>query len=86
MKVASAFSHRLRLVILVLAGGILGFNSRATDKSIQEQWVSAWSAAVHEPLPFPGLPPTPVFENQTIRMIVRPSIGGGRVRIRFSNA
>ena len=49
-------------------------------------WVSAWSTAVHAPLPFPGLPPTPVFENQTIRMVVRPTIGGERVRIRLSNA
>lgn len=48
-------------------------------------WVSAWSTAVHTPLPFPGLPPSPVFENQTVRMVVRPTIGGQRVRIRFSN-
>ena len=50
------------------------------------KWVSAWSTAVHTPLPFPGLPPTPVFENQTIRMVVRLAIGGQRLRIRFSNA
>ncbi|MEO8737842.1 MAG: hypothetical protein ABI380_15040 [Edaphobacter sp.] len=74
-----------RLVILVFAGGLLGNNASAADKQIQEHWVSAWSAAVHEPLAFPGLPTTPVFEKQTIRMIVRASIGGGRVRIRFSN-
>ena len=49
-------------------------------------WVSAWSSAVHAPLPFPGLPPSPTFENQTVRMIVRPTIGGDRIRIRFSNA
>ena len=48
--------------------------------------MSAWSTAVHTPLPFPGLPPTPVLENQTVRMVVRPTIGGERVRIRFSNA
>ncbi len=49
-------------------------------------WASAWSAAVHAPLPFPGLPPLPVFENQTVRMVVRPTIGGSRLRVRFSNA
>ncbi len=49
-------------------------------------WVSAWSAAVHTPLPFPGLPPAPVFENQTIRLVVRPTMGGDQVRIRLSNA
>lgn len=51
-----------------------------------DHWVSAWSTAVHAPLPFPGLPPSPVFDNQTIRMVVRPTIGGDRIRIRFSNA
>jgi lysophospholipase L1-like esterase len=49
------------------------------------KWVSGWSTAVQAPLPFPGLPPTPVFENQTIRMVVRPTIGGQRLRVRFSN-
>ncbi len=48
-------------------------------------WVSAWSTAVHTPLPFPGLPPSPVFENQTVRMVVRPTIGGDRLRVRLSN-
>jgi lysophospholipase L1-like esterase len=48
-------------------------------------WVSAWSTAVHTPLPFPGLPPSPVFENQTLRMVIRPTIGGQRLRVRFSN-
>ena len=57
----------------------------AEDSSNSGHWVSAWSTAVHAPLPFPGLPPSPVFENQTIRMIVRPTIGGERLRIRFSN-
>jgi len=52
----------------------------------RDHWVSAWSTSVHTPLPFPGLSPTPVFENQTIRMVVRTSIGGQRLRIRFSNA
>jgi lysophospholipase L1-like esterase len=57
----------------------------AKQKKEKGQWVSAWSTAVHMPLPFPGLPPTPVFENQTIRMVVRLTIGGSRLRIRFSN-
>src|SRR5437016_10310295 len=58
----------------------------AEDSSNSGHWVSAWSTSVHAPLPFPGLPPSPVFENQTIRMLVKPTIGGERVRIRLSNA
>jgi lysophospholipase L1-like esterase len=49
------------------------------------RWVSAWGAAVHAPLPFPGLPPTLVLENQTLRMVIRPTLGGDRLRVRFSN-
>jgi lysophospholipase L1-like esterase len=63
----------------------LVINVGAENLKSQDHWVSSWSAAVHTPLPFPGLPPTPVFDNQTIRMIVRPTIGGERIRVRFSN-
>ncbi len=48
-------------------------------------WVSAWSTAVLAPFPFPGAPvPAPVAD-KTIRMIVRPTVGGSRVRVRLSN-
>ncbi len=65
--------------VLILAGVAHG-------SEVSGRWVSAWSAAMHAPPPFPGLPPSPVFEQQTIRMVVRPTIGGERVRIRLSNA
>ena len=61
-------------------------SARAEVSTSKGHWVTAWSTAVHAPLPFPNLPPSPVFENQTVRMIVRPTIGGERLRIRFSNA
>jgi lysophospholipase L1-like esterase len=48
-------------------------------------WVSAWSTAVQAPLSFPGMPSTPSFENQSIRMVVRTMIGGERFRVRLSN-
>ena len=67
--------------VLVLQVGVL-----AEDSANNGHWVSAWSTAVHAPLPFPGLPPSPVFENQTVRMVVKPTIGGQRLRVRFSNA
>lgn len=65
---------------------LLSLTSVAQTKAGSCRWVSSWSTAIHAPLPFPGLPPTPVFENQTVRMVVRPTIGGDRVRIRLSNA
>jgi lysophospholipase L1-like esterase len=74
-----------------IAAGVLFFGffalvTGAQETKVQGKWVSAWSAAVHTPLPFPGLPPSPVFENQTIRMVIQPTLGGQRLRIRLSNA
>ncbi len=76
----------LRIFVAVCLAMLLDVEVWAEDSSNSGHWVSAWSTAVHAPLPFPGLPPSPVFENQTIRMVVRPTIGGERLRIRFSNA
>jgi lysophospholipase L1-like esterase len=57
----------------------------AQGKNVQGHWVSAWSTAVHTPLAFPGMPPLATFDNQTMRMVIRPTIGGQKLRIRFSN-
>jgi lysophospholipase L1-like esterase len=65
---------------------ILTVNATAGTPKNDGHWVSAWSAAVHAPLPFTDLPASPVFENQTIRMVVRPTMGGERLRVRLSNA
>jgi lysophospholipase L1-like esterase len=50
------------------------------------RWVSAWSSAMHAPLAFIPGQSVSGLENRTLRMIVRPTIAGERVRIRFSNA
>jgi lysophospholipase L1-like esterase len=78
-----AKSAAASLFILAL---ILTVNARAGTPQNDGHWVSVWSAAVHAPLPFTDLPASPVFENQTIRMVVRPTMGGERLRIRLSNA
>jgi lysophospholipase L1-like esterase len=79
-----------KCIIVVLCfsitAAVLSFPAGAQTSSAAGQWVSAWSAAMHAPLPFPGLPLSPTFENQTIRMVVRLTLGGERVRIRLSNA
>ncbi|HWR14938.1 MAG TPA: SGNH/GDSL hydrolase family protein [Terriglobales bacterium] len=76
--------RRLRLLLLAIVVLSIPVSARTVPK--QAHWVSAWSTAIHAPLSFPGAPPPPMFENQTIRMVVRPTIGGDRVRIRLSNA
>lgn len=57
----------------------------AQSASVPGHWVSAWSTAVHTPVVFPGMPPPLALDNQTIREIIRPTIDGERLRVRFSN-
>ncbi len=37
------------------------------------------------PIQFPGMPIEPAIDDQTIRMVVRPTLGGQRLRVRLSN-
>lgn len=48
-------------------------------------WVSAWTTALYAPKAMPGITAGSTIADKTIRMIVRPSIGGQRLRVRFSN-
>src|SRR5262245_37314335 len=47
-------------------------------------WVATWAASPVPPGSTFGAPTT--FENQTIRHVLRVSVGGQRVRVRLSNA
>ena len=49
-------------------------------------WVSVWGAPEYAPIKFIPIPPESAFLDKTIRMVVRTSIGGDRLRIRLSNA
>jgi lysophospholipase L1-like esterase len=50
------------------------------------EWVQTWGAAPLPPSAALGpFPATPSFNNQTIRQTVRVSVGGQRLRIRFTN-
>jgi lysophospholipase L1-like esterase len=62
-----------------------------------DHWVATWAAAPQQPVviapPPPGSnSPGPVFQelksfhDQTVRMVVRVSLGGRRIRVRLSNA
>jgi hypothetical protein len=48
------------------------------------RWVGTWSASMVQPSPGPPQLTNTGFSNQTIRQIVRTTIGGNRVRIRLS--
>jgi lysophospholipase L1-like esterase len=61
----------------------------ALSPSLQAQsvvpWVGTW-AAPPQLVEDANLPPPPGFGNATLRQIVRVSIGGQKIRLRFSNA
>lgn len=72
-------------VILVIAAGNLASSGLSPMAGASGHWVAAWAAAVQAPQAFPGMPLPITLNNQTIREIVRPTIGGEWLRIRFSN-
>jgi lysophospholipase L1-like esterase len=49
-----------------------------------EHWVGTWSSALHQPSPGPPGLTNLGFDNQTLRQIVRTSVGGDQVRVRLS--
>lgn len=61
-------------------GGYGGDDNRHGDGN--SEWVGTWATALQTP----ATNTTMVFENQTLRQIVRTSIGGKKVRVRFTNA
>ena len=75
----------LRFIGLVFASGVFAVLAMAQNAATPGHWVSAWSTAVDAPRVFPGMPPPLTLADQTLREVVRPTIGGERVRVRLSN-
>jgi lysophospholipase L1-like esterase len=80
-----AFRHRPGLAGPVAAlAALLLVNLSAMAQ--EPAWIGTWGASPLPPSPTGGpFPPTPAFEDQTLRQIVRISIGGGEIRLRLSN-
>jgi lysophospholipase L1-like esterase len=79
----------LRPATLILAVVTLSVAPVTIAKKVTppEVWVGTWSTSMQGPINFGGrVSPTGGFENQTLRMIVRTTIGGPRVRVHLSNA
>jgi lysophospholipase L1-like esterase len=63
-------------------------SSLANGPSSAPRWLATWAASEHEGPPRPpsdSIDRTPRLFDQTLRLIVRTSIGGDRARIRISN-
>jgi len=81
----------LLVLLCVAAGSSLNDRAFAQDRR-GERWVGAWTTSlVGRPLFVPAAPgaapaaPLPAVRNQTLRQIVKASVGGRRVRIVLSN-
>jgi lysophospholipase L1-like esterase len=74
------------MALAVLIAMVLTSTALAQTPKNEKHWVSAWSSAMHAPLAFVPGQAISGLENRTLRMIVRPTIAGERIRIRFSNA
>jgi lysophospholipase L1-like esterase len=71
--------------LAMLIAMVLTSTALAQAPKIEKHWVSAWTSAMQAPLAFVPGQAISGLENRTLRMIVRPTIAGERVRIRFSN-
>jgi len=72
------------LLLLVFGCKSNQISIKEADRSNTENWVGTWSTAqmLVEPN---NMPPEPGLSENTIRQIIRVSIGGKQLRLRFSN-
>ena len=77
---------RAWIAALALAALLTGWtSSRADVDESRRQWVATWTASQQAPEPPAIGANPPQFSNQTIRQIVRVSMGGTTARIRLRN-
>ncbi len=78
---SSSRSRSVALLAVALVAALASSSALAAPKADDHNWVGTWATAPT------GVPAKNVmiFENQTIRQIVRVSIGGDRLRVRLTN-
>ena len=77
--------YRLWLALAVALASCLAIRTGlAAPKGGDQVWVATWGASPVAPLP--ANTTNPGFTNQTVRLIVHTSVGGGEIRVRLSNA
>ncbi|PKB18276.1 SGNH/GDSL hydrolase family protein [Flavobacterium sp. 5] len=80
---------KMRSVLLLILLVFFGCKSdqasiKVAEKSNTENWVGTWATAQQLVEPN-NMPPTPGLSDNTLRQIIRVSIGGKQMRLRFSN-
>jgi len=74
----------LFLNLLVFVLGCKSNQTVITEKATNQNWAGTWATAQMLVEPH-NMPPTPGLTDNTLRQIIRVSIGGKRMRLRFSN-
>jgi lysophospholipase L1-like esterase len=80
--------NRLRTICFLFTLALAAQSAVAQKLETAQHWVGTWAASPQMPPDEAASPNSPDagFTNQTVRMIVRVSIGGQELRVRFSNA
>ncbi|MGB7847145.1 MAG: GDSL-type esterase/lipase family protein, partial [Candidatus Acidiferrum sp.] len=73
------------LFLLLLAPISTTADSASANEGKAEHWVGTWASSPQLAQPT-DLPPAPGFADITLRQVVRVSLGGTKIRVRFSNA
>lgn len=89
-RCASLVTIARQICLLTCVSALVAYGSLARAQEPSEQhWVGTWATAgVAQPVtgPLSSLAgPPPAFVNQTIRQVVRVSLGGQRIRVTLSN-
>jgi lysophospholipase L1-like esterase len=82
--------RRLIALTLIVLTGLPGLSQawpQEAQRGFEKHWVGTWAAAQMPAGSTPAQPPgyPEALEDQTVRQIVRISVGGTRIRLRFSN-
>ena len=73
------------LFLMLLASCGTSSSIVQNDSKNQQKWVGSWSTAPQLVEPR-NVPPAPGLTGNTLRQIIRPSLGGKSIRLKFSNA
>ena len=80
-SIFNVFKSRFFTVFLFAVFLTSGFAAEVPDG----KWVATWGASPFVFRSFNNAPPPPPFKDQTVRQVLRISVGGDMVRVRFSN-
>lgn len=76
--------HCKNIVFFILLIFIAGCKSNQTAKVKNQNWTGTWACAQMQVEPH-NMPPEPGLSGNTLRQIIKVSIGGNQLRFRFSN-